>query len=121
MLGRRAGIGLQREGEDAEADARRSRSARQLELLERAAAFYAAHLRSPRSAEAEQAAEYLASRGLDDPIGERFAVGIAPCAATTELLRAAHAAGFSAKEMSDAGLMRRPRARAAPQDRFRCR
>ena len=31
----------------------------------RAAAFYAAHLRSPRSAEAAQAAEYLASRGIN--------------------------------------------------------
>ena len=51
FLARRAGIELQREDEDPGVQARRARRARELEPLDRAAAFYAAHLRCPRSAE----------------------------------------------------------------------
>lgn len=67
FLARRAGIELQREGEDpgvAARRARRARRARELVPLDRAAAFYAQHLRSPRSPAAVRAAEYLASRGI---------------------------------------------------------
>ena len=47
FLARRAGIELQREDEDPGVAARRARRARELVPLDRAAAFYAAHLRRP--------------------------------------------------------------------------
>ena len=78
FLARRAGIELQREDEDPGVEARRARRARELVPLDRAAAFYAAHLRRPRSPEAVQAAEYLASRGINEATREKFAVGFAP-------------------------------------------
>ena len=120
FLARRAGIELQRVDEDPRVQARRARRARELEPLDRAAAFYAAHLRSPRSAEAAQAAEYLASRGIKDEIRDRFAVGFAPLEKAA-MLRAAQAAGFSAKEMTEVGLVSRPRGGGPLQDRFRGR
>lgn len=120
FLARRASIELQREDDDPAADERRKRRARQLDLLERAAAFYAAHLRSPRSAQAALAAEYLATRGLNGPIGERFALGFAPPAGSA-LLIAGQAAGFAPREIVDAGLTGRPRAGGAVLDRFRGR
>ncbi|MEJ7785896.1 MAG: DNA primase [Solirubrobacteraceae bacterium] len=120
FLARRAGIELQHEDEDPGLQARRARRARELEQLDRAAAFYAAHLRSPRSAEAAQAAEYLVSRGINDAIRDQFAVGFAPLAKTA-LLHAARAAGFSAEEMTEVGLVSRPRGGGPLQDRFRGR
>ena len=120
FLARRAGIELGRDDEDPGVQARRARRARELVPLDRAADFYAAHLRSPRSAEAVQAAEYLASRGVSDAIRDEFAVGFAPTA-RTELLRAAQSAGFTAKQLSDVGLVSRPRGGGPLQDRFRGR
>lgn len=120
FLARRSGIELQREDEDPGAQARRARRARELVPLGRAAAFYAAHLRSQRSSEALQAAEYLASRGLTDAIRDRFAIGFAP-AGRTALLCAAQSAGFSEKELSDVGLVSRARGGGPLQDRFRGR
>ena len=120
FLARRAAIELQREDDDPAADERRRRRARQLDLLERAAAFYAAHLRSPRSAQAALAAEYLATRGLNGPIRERFTLGFAPPAGSA-LLIAGQAAGFAPREIVDAGLSARPRAGGAVLDRFRGR
>lgn len=120
FLARRAGIELQPEDEDPRVQARRARRARELEPLDRAAAFYAAHLRSPRSAEAAQAAEYLASRGINEAIRDQFAVGFAPPEGTA-LVRAAHSAGFSTKEMTEVGLLSRQRGGGPLQDRFRGR
>lgn len=120
FLARRAGIELQPEDEDPRTQARRARRARELVPLDRAAAFYAAHLRARRSPEAVQAAEYLASRGISEAIRDQFAIGFAPCD-TTALLRAAQAAGFSAKEMTEVGLASRPRGGGPLQDRFRGR
>lgn len=77
-------------------------------------------MRSPRSAEAAQAAEYLASRGINDEICDRFAVGFAPLE-RTGLLRAAQAAGFSAKTITEVGLATRSRGGCPLQDRFRGR
>lgn len=120
FLARRAGIDLRREGEDPGLQARRARRARELVPLDRAATFYAAHLRSPRSAEAVHAAEYLASRGIDESTQARFAIGFAPVQRDA-LLRAAEAAGFSTREMTEVGLAHRPRAGDPVQDRFRGR
>lgn len=120
FLARRTGVELQREVEDPGVEARRARRARELVPLDRAAAFYAAHLRRGRSAEAVQAAEYLASRGINEATRERFAVGFAP-AEKAALLRSAQSAGFSTKELSEVGLVSRPRGGGPLQDRFRGR
>jgi DNA primase len=120
FLARRAGIELQRDEEDSRAQDQRRSRARALEPLDRAAAFYAQHLRSPRSPEATRAAEYLAARGIGETTREAFAVGFAP-ADTTALLRAAQAAGFSTQELRDVGLVRRLRGGGPLQDRFRGR
>ncbi len=118
-LARRAGIDLEREGEPAVQERRASR-ARELVPLDRAATFYAAHLRSPRSEEAVQAAEYLASRGINQATCEHFEIGFAP-AETSALLDAAQAAGFSTKEMTEVGLASRPSGGGPLRDRFRRR
>ena len=120
VLARRAGIELQREDGDPRAQAQRRRRARALEPLDRAASFYAQHLRCSRSPEATRAAEYLAARGIGETVREAFAVGYAP-ADTTALLRAAQAAGFSTQELRDIGLVSRPRGGGPLQDRFRGR
>ena len=119
-LARRAGIELQREDEDPGVAARRARRARELVPLDRAAAFYVAHLRRPRSPEAVQAAEYLASRGIDEATREKFAIGFAP-PEKAALLRSAQSAGFSTNELSDVGLLSRPSGGGPLQDRFRGR
>ena len=98
----------------------RRRRARELVPLDRAAAFYAQHLRSPRSPAAVRAAEYLASRGIHDAIRDQFKIGFAPTD-DTALLSAARAAGFATKEMRDVGLVTRPRGGGPLQDRFRGR
>lgn len=120
FLARLAGTELQREAEDAGVEARRARRARELVPLDRAAAFFAAHLRTPRSPEAAQAAEYLASRGINEATREQFVVGFAPVG-KDPLLRSATSAGFSTKELSEVGLVSRPRGGGPLQDRFRGR
>lgn len=120
FLARRAGIELQREDEDPGVAARRARRARELVPLDRAAAFYVAHLRRPRSPEAVQAAEYLASRGINEATREKFAIGFAP-PEKAALLRSAQSAGFSTNELSDVGLLSRPSGGGPLQDRFRGR
>jgi DNA primase len=120
FLARRAGIELQDQDEDPRAQAQRRRRARELVPLDRAAAFYAEHLRSPRSPAAIGAAEYLASRGIPDAIRDQFKIGFAPTGGTA-LLNAARAAGFATNEMRDVGLITRRRGGGALQDRFRGR
>jgi DNA primase len=120
FLARRAGIELQREDEDPAVQARRARRERGFAALDRAAAFYAAHLRRPRSPEAVQAAEYLASRGISEATRVHFALGFAPPEKDT-LLSSAQAAGFSTKELIEVGLVSRPRGGGPLQDRFRRR
>ena len=118
FLAQRAGVQL--EDEDPGVQARRERRARELVPLDRAAAFYAAHLRSPRSKAAAQATEYLAARGISEETRQQFAVGFAP-AESGALLDAAQAAGFSVKDLTDVGLVSRPHGGGPPQDRFRGR
>ncbi len=93
--------------------------ARELQPLDRAAAFYEAHLWSTCSADAAAAAAYLAERRISEATCRRFMVGLAPRDGA-RLLRAATAAGFSARELRDVGLVARTRD-GAPQDRFRGR
>ena len=67
-----------------------------------------------------QAAEYLASRGINEATREKFAIGFAP-RERAALLRSAQSAGFSTKELNDVGLVSRPRGGGPLQDRFRGR
>ena len=81
----------------------RRRRERLFSLLDHAARFYERHLWD--SAAGEPAREYLAGRGFGEPICREFRLGLAPGGAT--LVRKAHAAGFTADELSRAGLANR--------------
>ena len=72
-------------------------------LLDHAARFYERHLWDSRRR--EPAREYLAGRGFGEPICREFRLGLAPGGAT--LVRKARAAGFTADELSGAGLANR--------------
>src|ERR671920_1434008 len=62
LLAERSGVRVEREEDDPRAEQRRRRRERLHSLLERAATFYSAYLKS--SSEAQAARDYLASRGL---------------------------------------------------------
>ena len=100
-LADRYGVALEVADEDPRDAARRAARARLLELLERTATFYARYLWE--SAEAEPAREYLRSRGLEEGTLREFRVGYAPSRWDTVLL-ASRRAGFSNREVADAGL-----------------
>ncbi|HZO36514.1 MAG TPA: DNA primase [Solirubrobacteraceae bacterium] len=104
--------------EDAGAAQRRERRERLLELLERAATFYARTLWE--SAEAAPAREYLASRGLEEATLREFRVGYAP-SAWDKMLLASRRAGFENREIYDAGLAQRGKQSNQIFDRFRRR
>src|SRR5215207_230214 len=72
-LAGRAGVELEREAEDPRDAARRERRSRLLALLERTAAWYVRMLWE--SDDAQGAREYLAERGLTEPVCREFRVG----------------------------------------------
>jgi DNA primase len=116
FLADRAHIELERAQDDPEAERREARKQRLLSLLNRAAQFYAAYLwKADESANARQ---YLAERGLQQDVLERFQVGYAP-AAGDKLIQQAAKAGFSAEDLVTAGLARRRGGRV--EDGFRGR
>jgi len=117
LLADRYGVEVVREKEDPEAEKRRRQRERLLELLGRAAAFYAATLSN--SDEAGRQREYLASRGLGAEILEAFGVGYSPSAWDTLLLRGQQA-GFSVQELDAVGLVQKGRD-GGVYDRFRSR
>jgi DNA primase len=117
-LADRYGVQLEPVEEDPATAARRQERERLLELLERTAAFYVRYLWD--SAEAEPARAYVASRGLDEAVLREFRVGYAPSAYDT-LLRSVRRAGFSNREVYDAGLAQRAKGEGALYDRFRRR
>ena len=102
-LADRFNIELVYEKTSPEEDARRRASERRLELLERAASFYAEYLW--RAGEAAEARDYLTGRGFSQELLRRFRVGYAPGKGTALSERAA-AGGFSPQEVIDAGLAR---------------
>ena len=104
--------------EDAATAERRRERERLLELLERTATFYVRYLWD--SGEAAPARAYLASRGLDEAALREFRVGYAPSAYDT-LLHAVRRAGFSNREVYDAGLAQRAKGEGMLYDRFRRR
>jgi len=117
LLADRYGVELEREREDPQAEAKRQQRRRLGELLDRTAGFYAAYLWE--SDEAGKAREYLAERGLGEEVLKAFAVGYAPSAWDTVLLRGQRA-GFKVEEMRGVGLVQKGRG-GGEYDRFRSR
>jgi len=117
-LADRYGVKLEPVEEDPATAERRRERERLLELLERTATFYVRYLWD--SGEAAPAREYLASRGLDEAVLREFRVGYAPSAYDT-LLRSVRKAGFSNREVYDAGLAQRAKGEGMLYDRFRRR
>src|SRR3954451_17176695 len=116
-LGERYNVELKREEEDPQAEERRKRRQRLLELVERPTAYYERVLWD--AAEAGKAREYLAGRGLEDETLRKFRVGYAPSAWDSVML-AAQRLGFSQEELAAAGLGQRGRS-GGFYDRFRGR
>src|SRR3954462_3722553 len=116
-LGERYNVELKRDQEDPQAEERRRRRQRLLELVERATAYYEKVLW--QSPEAARAREYLAGRGLGDEVLRKFRVGYAPSAWDSVML-AAQKLGFSQEELAAAGLGQRGR-NGGFYDRFRAR
>jgi DNA primase len=115
LLADRYGVELQREKEDPRAEARRQQRRRLGELLDRTGAFYAQYLWD--SEEAGKARAYLGERGLGEETLRAFAVGYAPSAWDTVLLRGQRA-GFKVEELRAVGLAQRGRS-GGEYDRFR--
>jgi DNA primase len=117
MLADRYGVKLERENDDPQAEERRRRRARLHSLLSRAARYYATYLWDSR--EAGRAREYLAGRGLGEPVLKEFQVGFSP-KAWDRMLIAAGQSGFNHEELVAAGLAQRGR-EGSLYDRFRGR
>src|SRR3954468_17572806 len=116
-LAERYNVELKREQEDPQAEERRRRRVRLLDLVERATAYYERVLW--QSPEAARAREYLAGRGLGEEVLRKFRVGYAPSAWDSVML-AAQRLGFSQEELAAAGLGQRGRS-GGFYDRFRGR
>src|SRR4051812_5859366 len=116
-LAERYNVELKREQEDPQAEERRRRRVRLLDLVERATAYYERVLW--QSPEAARAREYLAGRGLGEEVLRKFRVGYAPSAWDSVML-AAQKLGFSQEELAAAGLGQRGR-NGGFYDRFRAR
>lgn len=118
-LAERFGVTLEVADEDPLAKARRERRDRLLQLLDRAAAYYARYLWE--AAEAAEAREYLAGRGLAEETLRAYRVGYAP-SAWDKLLLVARQAGFGEDELLATGMAQRSRQqRGSIYDRFRGR
>ncbi|MFN8109921.1 MAG: DNA primase [Thermoleophilia bacterium] len=115
-LAERFGVGVRYEQSSPQEEAQRRADQRRLELLERAASFYAEYLW--RADEAAPAREYMASRGFPEDVLRTFRVGYAPAAGTVLSGRAIKQ-GFSREQLAEAGLARLRGGRA--QDFFTAR
>jgi DNA primase len=118
LLAERYGVELELEQEDPREAERRRRRERLLELLSRTAGYYERYLWE--SSEAARAREYLAGRGLGEPILREFRVGYAP-SAWDRVLSASRSGGFSESELHTTGLAQRSKENGRPYDRFRSR
>jgi DNA primase len=102
-LAERFGISVRYEQASPEEERKRRADQRRLELLERAAVFYAAYLW--RADEAATAREYLVGRGFDEDLLRGFRVGFAPSGGSVLADRAAKQ-GYTREELVEAGLGR---------------
>ncbi len=118
LLAERYGVELQREQEDPREAERRKQRERLLELLRRTAGYYERYLWE--SSEASQARDYLLGRGLGEEMLREFRVGYAP-SAWDQVQLASRRAGYSNREIYDAGLAQRSKQNGQLYDRFRAR
>ena len=118
LLADRYHVPLERTEEDPGAADRRARRERLHALLERTAAWYVRMLWE--APEAAGAREYLASRGLSEPVCREFRVGFSPDS-WDRVVSASQRAGYSADELLAAGLASRKRDGSGLLDRFRGR
>ncbi len=118
FLAERYNVTLEAADDDPHAAEKRRRHDRLLELLERTAAFYVRMLWE--SDEAASSREYLAQRGLQEPILREFRVGYAP-SAWDKVLTASRRSGYTEDELAAAGLVSRSRENGRVYDRFRRR
>ncbi len=116
-LAERYNVELEREQEDPQEEERRRRRERLLQLLDRAATFYARYLWE--SGEARPAREHLLGRGLTEETLRTFRVGYAP-SAWHRMFEAAQRQGFRPEVALAAGLAQTGR-EGRPYDRFRSR
>src|SRR3954451_18853266 len=117
VLAERYNVELKLDQEDPQAEERRRRTKRLLDLVERATAYYERVLWE--SPEAGKAREYLAGRGLGEEVLKTFRVGYSP-SAWDSVIMAAQRLGFSREELAAAGLGARGRG-GGFYDRFRAR
>ena len=118
LLADRYGVEMQLENEDPQAEQRRRRKERLMQLVDRTADFYAKFLWE--SQEAAGAREYLSGRGLGEEVLREFRVGYAP-SAWDRVLVAAQRDGFGPSDLAAAGLAQRGREGGGLYDRFRRR
>jgi DNA primase len=102
-LAERFRVSLEYEESSPEREAARSRRERLLSLLEQATSFYDRYLWDSEAG--GPAREYLESRGLGEEVCREYRLGLAPGGAT--LARKARDKGFTAAELSAAGLVNR--------------
>ena len=100
-LANRAGVLVQEDAYDPEADQRRKKRSRLLELHNQAARFM--HALMIESPDAEHARDYLKARGYGQGMAERWVVGWMPENPDT-FLNWARDHGFSGRELCDSGL-----------------
>ncbi|MGB2402727.1 MAG: DNA primase, partial [Akkermansiaceae bacterium] len=100
-LANRAGVMVQEDAYDPEADKRRRRKSRLLELHNQAARFM--HRLMMESPNAQHARDYLKSRGYGKGMAERWVVGWMPENANT-FLDWAREQGFTGRELCESGL-----------------
>jgi len=102
-LAERFGLEVRYEQASPEEERRRQADQRRLELLERAAAFYAAYLW--RADEAATARDYLAERGFGEELLRGFRVGYAPGGGAV-LANRALKQGYTREQVVEVGLGR---------------
>ncbi len=97
-------VPLEYEEVSPEVDARRRRSERLYALLEQAARFYERYLWD--TAAGEHARAYLQGRGFGEEVARRYRLGLSPAQGKT-LMQKARESGFTAEELTAAGLRNR--------------
>jgi DNA primase len=117
QLADRYGVELKLENEDPQAEQRRRRKERLMQLVDRTATFYSKFLWE--SQEAAKARDYLSGRGLEEEVLREFRVGYSP-SAWDRVLVGAQRDGFEPPELVAAGLAQRGD-RGRLYDRFRGR
>jgi DNA primase len=118
LLADRYGVELQLENEDPQAEQRRRRRERLMQLVDRTANFYAKFLWE--SQEAAKARDYLIGRGLGEQVLREFRVGYSP-SAWDRVLVGAQRDGFAPPDLVAGGLAQRGREGGGLYDRFRGR